>query len=158
MCRRDPARDPEVISKVGNMWFNPRMPGQPSRKRTRDTHAEPAEDAMPRKRKLAQEPSPPRKTAAEKTAERAAQKQAAALERAALPAWLPATVVDALQRALQGPQDQPQQVSDPFPHSPCHSLGSQIHLISTVHPASSCLSARRSLLCLTPVKSSALIP
>ncbi|CAL8463490.1 g3024 [Coccomyxa elongata] len=107
--KRDPARDPEVISKVGNMWFNPRMPGQPSRKRARDTHAEPAEDAVQRKRKVAQAPSPPLKTAAEKAAERAAQKQAAALERSALPAWLPATVVDALQRAVQGPLDQPQQ-------------------------------------------------
>ena len=25
-CRAGPQRDPEVISKVGNMWFNPKLP------------------------------------------------------------------------------------------------------------------------------------
>lgn len=29
LCRAGPARDPEVICRVGNMWFNPKMPGQP---------------------------------------------------------------------------------------------------------------------------------
>ena len=43
-CRAGPRRDPEVICKVGNMWFNPKMPdAAPRRPKGVNPRAPPAQ-------------------------------------------------------------------------------------------------------------------
>jgi hypothetical protein len=101
-CRAGPVRDPEVISKVGNMWFNPKMPGQAPRRPPNGAKRKAAESQAE-----APPTSKPRLSTARLALHRRLQKEACALERAVLPDWLPASVALAVRgRAACEPSSQ----------------------------------------------------